>query len=57
MRALANEKGLSLIMAVATLLLFSFMALIMVSVVGKESYSVVHQAQSLDAFALEPLTS
>ncbi len=52
MRTLANEKGVFLIMAVATLMLFFFMALVMVSVVGKESYSVVHQAQSLQAFGL-----
>lgn len=52
MPLLQNEKGVSLIMAVATLMLLSLMAITMVAVVSRESYSVVHHAQSIEAFAL-----
>ncbi len=49
-QAFTNEKGVALIAAVATLLILSLMGAVVVSVVGTESYSVVHQAQSLDTY-------
>ncbi len=49
-QAFTNEKGVALIAAVATLLILSLMGAVVVSVVGTESYSAIHQAQSLDAY-------
>jgi len=50
MRTLRNEKGVSLIMAVATLLILSLMAVIIVSLVGTETFSALNQTQSLQTF-------
>lgn len=52
MRTLGNEKGVSLIMAVATLLILSLMAVVIVSLVGTETFSALNQAQSLQTFDL-----
>jgi hypothetical protein len=48
----ANEKGTALIAAVATLLILSLMAGVLVSLVGTESYSVLHQVESAQALPL-----
>ncbi len=48
----AKQKGVALIGAVATLLILSLMGAVVVSVVGTESYSALHQAQSVQAFWL-----
>jgi Tfp pilus assembly protein PilX len=45
-----NERGTALIAAVATLLILSLMGMVVVSMVGTEEFSAVHQAQSLDAY-------
>jgi hypothetical protein len=50
MRPLCNEKGVSLIMAVATLLILSVLAVVLVSLVGTESFSALNQTQSLQTF-------
>ena len=50
MRTLANEKGVSLIMAVATLLTLSLMAVVLISLVGTETFSALNQTQSLQTF-------
>ncbi len=50
MRTLRNEKGVSLIMAVATLLILSLMAVVVVSLVGTETFSALNQTQSLQTF-------
>jgi len=50
MRHVANEKGIALIGAVAVLMILSLMGAVVVSLVGTESYSALHQAQSLDAY-------
>ena len=50
MRTLPNEKGVSLIMAVATLLILSLMAVVLVSLVGTETFSALNQTQSLQTF-------
>ncbi|MEE9522661.1 MAG: hypothetical protein V3W05_07635, partial [candidate division NC10 bacterium] len=52
MRALANEKGVGLITAVATLLILSLMAVVLVFLVGTETFSVVHQTQSAQSSLL-----
>lgn len=52
MRLLANEKGVTLIAAVATLVILSLMGVVVVSLVGTESYSSVHQAESVQSFGL-----
>ncbi len=52
MRALANEKGAGLITAVATLLILSLMAVVLVFLVGTETFSVVHHAQSTQSSLL-----
>jgi len=52
MRRLGNEKGVSLIMAVATLLILSLMAVVLVSLVGTETFSALNQSQSLQTFDL-----
>ena len=52
MRTLGNEKGVSLIMAVATLLILSLMAVVLVSLVGTETFSALNQSQSLQTFDL-----
>ncbi len=50
--ALANEKGVTLIVAVATLVILSLMGAVILSLVGTESYSAIHQAESLQTFGL-----
>ncbi len=55
MRTLGNEKGASLIMAVATLLILSLMAITVVSLVGRETFSALNQTQSFQAFDLTEL--
>ena len=50
MRTLRNEKGVSLIMAVATLLILSLMAVVLISLVGTETFSALNQTQSLQTF-------
>lgn len=52
MRRVANEKGTALIAAVATLLILSLMGVVVVSLVGTESFSALHQAQSAQALPL-----
>ncbi len=52
MRTLGNEKGASLIMAVATLLILSLMAVVIMSLVGTETFSALNQTQSLQTFDL-----
>ncbi len=52
MRTLRNEKGVSLIMAVATLLILSLMAVVLISLVGTETFSALNQTQSLQTFDL-----
>ena len=49
MHPLANEKGVTVIAAVATLMVLSLMGTVVVSLVGIENYSALHQAQSLEA--------
>jgi hypothetical protein len=52
MRTLGNEKGVSLIMTVATLLILSLMAVVLISLVGTETFSALNQTQSLQTFDL-----
>lgn len=52
LRTLTNDKGVALIAAVATLLILAMMGTTVVSIVGTESYSVIHQGQSLEAYWL-----
>lgn len=52
MRHVADEKGTALIAAVATLLILSLMGVVVVSLVGTESFSALHQAQSAQALPL-----
>jgi hypothetical protein len=52
MRTLGNEKGVSLIMAVATLLILSLIAVVLISLVGTETFSALNQTQSLQTFDL-----
>jgi hypothetical protein len=49
MRMIRNEKGVTVIAAVATLMVLSLMGTVVVSLVGIENYSALHQAQSLEA--------
>jgi hypothetical protein len=44
-----NEKGVTVIAAVATLMILSLMGTVVVSLVGIENYSALHDAQSLQA--------
>jgi hypothetical protein len=44
-----NEKGVTVIAAVATLMILSLMGTVVVSLVGIENYSAVHQAHTLEA--------
>ena len=50
MRLYANEKGTTLILAIAALLILSLMAVILVSLVGKETFGALYQTQSLQTF-------
>ncbi|MFQ5803014.1 MAG: hypothetical protein ACE5JQ_08985 [Candidatus Methylomirabilales bacterium] len=52
MRTLGNEKGVSLIMTVATLLILSLMAVVIISLVGTETFSALNETQSLQTFDL-----
>lgn len=45
----ANEKGTALIAAVATLLILSLVAVVVVSLVGTETFSALHQVESAQA--------
>ena len=49
MKRVRNEKGVSVIAAVATLMVLSLMGTVVVSLVGIENYSALHEAQSLQA--------
>ncbi|MGH7408684.1 MAG: hypothetical protein ACREKF_11850 [Candidatus Methylomirabilales bacterium] len=49
MRKVRNEKGVTVIAAVATLMVLSLMGTVVVSLVGIENYSALHQAQTLEA--------
>ncbi len=51
-RVITNKKGVALIAAVATLLILSLAGVVIVSLVGKESYSVLNQGQPLQASSL-----
>jgi hypothetical protein len=44
-----NEKGATVIAAVATLMVLSLMGTVVVSLVGIENYSALHQAHTLEA--------
>lgn len=52
MRHVANEKGVALIGAVAVLMILSLMGAVVVSLVGTESYSALHQVESAQALPL-----
>lgn len=52
MMHVANKKGAALIAAVATLLILSLVAVVVVSLVGTETYSALHQAESTQALPL-----
>ena len=49
MKHVRNEKGVTVIAAVATLMVLSLMGTVVVSLVGIENYSALHQAQTLEA--------
>ena len=49
MKHVSNEKGVTVIAAVATLMVLSLMGTVVVSLVGIENYSALHQAQTLEA--------
>ena len=49
MKNVRNEKGVTVIAAVATLMVLSLMGTVVVSLVGIENYSALHQAQTLEA--------
>jgi len=49
MKHMRNEKGVTVIAAVATLMVLSLMGTVVVSLVGIENYSALHQAQTLEA--------
>jgi len=49
MKHVRNEKGVTVITAVATLMVLSLMGTVVVSLVGIENYSALHQAQTLEA--------
>lgn len=48
-KPLTNEKGVTVIAAVATLMVLSLMGTVVVSLVGIENYSALHQAQTVEA--------
>jgi hypothetical protein len=45
-----NEKGVTVIAAVATLLVLSLMGTVVVSLVGIENHSALHQGQAVEAY-------
>jgi len=49
MKHMRNEKGVTVVAAVATLMVLSLMGTVVVSLVGIENYSALHQAQALEA--------
>lgn len=49
MKTLTNQRGVTVIAAVATLLVLSLVGTVVVSLVGIENYSALHQAQTLEA--------
>jgi hypothetical protein len=49
MKHVSNEKGVTVVAAVATLMVLSLMGTVVVSLVGIENYSALHQAQTLEA--------
>jgi hypothetical protein len=50
MKHVRNEKGVTVVAAVATLMVLSLMGTVVVSLVGIENYSALHQAQTLEAY-------
>jgi hypothetical protein len=48
-KAFKNEKGVSVIAAVATLLVLSLLGTVVVSLVGTETYSTIHEEHSVAA--------
>lgn len=50
MKHVSNEKGVTVVAAVATLMVLSLMGTVVVSLVGIENYSALHQAQTLEAY-------
>ncbi|MGH7408669.1 MAG: hypothetical protein ACREKF_11775 [Candidatus Methylomirabilales bacterium] len=46
---MSNEKGVTVIAAVATLMVLSLVGTVVVSLVGIENYSALHEAQTLEA--------
>ncbi|MFQ5839307.1 MAG: hypothetical protein ACE5HK_01130, partial [Candidatus Methylomirabilales bacterium] len=52
MALLTNQKGVTLIAAVATLVILSLMGVVLVSLVGTQTHSTLHQGQSSQAFYL-----
>jgi hypothetical protein len=50
MKHMRNEKGVTVVAAVATLMVLSLMGTVVVSLVGIENYSALHQAQTLEAY-------
>ena len=49
MKHVSNEKGVTAIIAVATLFVLSLMGTVVVSLVGIENYSALHQGQTIEA--------
>ncbi|MGH7380608.1 MAG: hypothetical protein ACREKR_00050 [Candidatus Methylomirabilales bacterium] len=50
MKHMRNEKGVTVIAAIATLMVLSLMGTVVVSLVGIENYSALHQAQTVEAY-------
>jgi len=50
MKHVGNENGVTVVAAVATLMVLSLMGTVVVSLVGIENYSALHQAQTLEAY-------
>jgi hypothetical protein len=49
-KRMSNERGVTVIAAVATLMVLSLMGTVVVSLVGIENYSALHQAQTVEAY-------
>jgi len=49
MKHVSNEKGATVVVAVATLLVLSLMGTVVVSLMGVEKYSPLHESQTLQA--------
>lgn len=50
MKTLTNQRGITVIAAVATLMVLSLMGTVVVSLVGIENYSALHEAQTLEGY-------